>query len=187
MPEPLGTSSLQPAQRCIELRIALDHYSLAMQRCKDMLKRIPTEHHPRPLPPFKNQHDIQSRNMRTELLHVRAARLERLHRHLTERKPAEQVEGNEPRLAPHLRVLNEQCPRVEQHLKDDYRAVPLVRVNTATDMHEGHRAPQERDICGSYDGPVNGAERMPFESNANTADRSNVVTAPGTSFCRDSS
>jgi hypothetical protein len=178
MPETPSTSSLQPAQRCSELRLSLDHYSLAMQRCKDMLKRLPTEHHPGPLPPFQNQHDIQSRNNRTELLHVRAARLERLHRHLTETKPAEQVEGNEPRLAPHLRVLNEPFPRGEEHVKDDCPALPLVRFNTVTVLNEGHAAPQERDICGSYEGPSNGAEQMPFESNANTGDSSDVVTAP---------
>jgi hypothetical protein len=69
-----------------ELRSSLDQYSLAMHRYKELLKLIPIEHRPAPLPPFKNRDNIQSCDRRTELLRSRFARLERLQRYLKQRR-----------------------------------------------------------------------------------------------------
>jgi hypothetical protein len=118
------------------LKTSLDQYSVAVQRLKGLLRRVPAKDHPPPLPALKSRHDVRSLLKRTEVLHLQCARLERFAAPV----PLKVKTESPSHLAPHLRVLQEPpvgAKRTKDALEDgDKQFTPL---ETTMEVLSGNR------------------------------------------------
>jgi hypothetical protein len=112
------------------LKKSLDKYSVAMQRYKGLLKRLPALKHPPPLPALKNRHHIPTLVTRTKVLDSRCRVLEG-------RFATSQIvkkRQNPAALPPHIRVLHEPpvvVKRIGEALEDAGKEIDTSEQNNS--------------------------------------------------------